>query len=90
MKVKNPFEPKIKIVHSKWFWKQCYLCNREFKDTDMWEYKFYIYDKGHVFNIKRNSCTNCSSTKEKAIKNLMDKDDYKIYREVENKIKELK
>ena len=90
MKVRNPLTPRIKPIHSRWFWHQCSKCNIEFKDVDMWKYSYDIISAEDIVNYNSYSCTKCSPTKEDAIKNLMSIEDYSAFLKVEKKIKEMK
>lgn len=90
MKVRNPFTPKIKLIHSRWFWHQCSKCSIEFKDVDMWKYSYDTISAEDIVNYNSYSCTKCSPTKEDAIKNLMSIEDYSAFLKVEKKIKEMK
>jgi len=90
MKVRNPLTPKIKLIHNRWFWHKCSNCGIEFKDADMWKYLYDIISADDIVNENSYSCTNCSPTKENAIKNLMSIEDYSAFLKVEKKIKEMK
>lgn len=90
MKVRNPLTPKIKLVHSKWFWHKCFNCQIEFKDVDMWKYSFEGIGVDELVSYDRYSCIKCSPTKEGAMKNLMSTIDYNAYLKVEKNIKEMK
>ncbi|MCK9596733.1 hypothetical protein M0R19_06075 [Candidatus Pacearchaeota archaeon] len=56
---KVKFEDTIFIVRPKYFWKQCCLCQEDYKKEDMWMIEKYQTDY--------YLCFHCAPTKEQAI-----------------------
>jgi hypothetical protein len=48
---------KIKKIHPRFFWHECFMCKNEFKNEDMWEID---NRRGIISNV----CTECAKTRE--------------------------
>jgi hypothetical protein len=89
-KMRNPWKPEIKLVIPRVFYQYCKKCEIEYKNFPMWKYKEYHYSgMGDIDAFDRYLCLDCSHVKEDAIKFFMNKNEYKCFRDIENKIEKL-
>lgn len=89
MKLRNDHKPKIKKIHSKFFYYPCCNCGVAFKDTDMWKLDSIEAGMSSMIKVSRYCCSSCAKDEDSAIKLLMDPDDYKTYINTEIQIKKL-
>jgi hypothetical protein len=79
MRIRNPIGFDIKLIYPKWFFIKCDVCELEYKDLDMWKYQEDRCTYEGRYTNTKHVCSICASTKEYALKILIDPEDYKNY-----------